>query len=497
MPQDVREWLPPDHLCWKVLDVVDQLDLTAFVHSYRDDRQGRAAYPPQTLIALLLYCYSKGIRSSRKIEQACFDDVGCRIITANRRVDHSTLARFIRRHRAALKLLFVQVLAVCGRQQGLVNLAAVAVDGSPMEANASRDSNQRLGRLESVISECKAEIDSMVDDSLELTRSCEAVRGTDADSDVAPNEWPRLSRLLDRRNRAVVASQRLFERALPSAGEIRLKVEAAERMVARAETRLAAESEAHQKKLEKYAARTSADLAAGRRGANGRPPVPMEHKTVIVRQRARLVGAQAWLEQARSPRPVPSPTARASLSDPDSRMMLSKRGGFVQGYNIQIACARRQLLLAIEVQDNPSDMTALVPMVNKTQVNRLAAGIEHPILLWLADSGYASTSAFEALADLPLLVSVTSEAHQAGFEAKREGARGGQHGMAARLATPLGRQQYRQRSALVEPGFAQLFQRFGRRLNYRGRDSVDTEIKLLGTVHNLSKLFDHKARTSS
>ncbi|WP_406190514.1 transposase [Streptomyces anulatus] len=497
MPHDVREWLPPDHLCWKVLDLVDQLDLTAFVRSYRDDRQGRAAYPPQALIALLLYCYSKGIRSSRKIEQACFDDVGCRIITANRRVDHSTFARFIRRHRAALKLLFVQVLAVCARQQGLVNLAAVAVDGSPMEANAARNSNQRQQRLESAISKCEAEIDSMVDDSLELTRSCEAERGTDADSDMAPNEWPRLSRLLDRRNRAVVARQRLFDRALPSAGEIRLKVEAAERMVARAEKRLAAASEAHQKKLAKYAARTSADLAAGRRGANGRPPVPMEHKTVIVRQRARLAGAQAWLEQARSPRPVPSPTARASLSDPDSRMMLSKRGGFIQGYNIQIACARRQLLLAIEVQDNPSDMTALVPMVNKTQVNRLAAGIEHPVLLWLADSGYASTSAFAALADLPLLVSVTSEAHQAGFEAKREGPRGGQHEMAARLATPLGRQQYRQRSALVEPGFAQLFQRFGRRLNYRGRDGVDTEIKLLGTVHNLSKLFDHKARTSS
>ncbi|MGP3638628.1 transposase, partial [Streptomyces sp. 24-1644] len=455
------------------------------------------AYPPQALLALLLYCYSKGIRSSRKIEQACFDDVGCRIITANRRVDHSTISRFIRRHRAPLKLLFVQVLAVCSRQQGLLNLAAIAVDGSPMEANASRDSNQRLQRLESVISECEAEINTMVDEPPAPIRSCESAGATDAESDVVLNEWPQLSRLFDRLNRAVVARQRLFERALPSAGEIRLKVEAAERMVARAEKRLAEESEAHRTKLENHAARTRANLAAGRRGANGRPPVPMEHKTVLVRQRKRLVRAQAWLEQARSPRPVPSATARASLSDPDSRMMLSKHGGFVQGYNIQIACARRQLLLAIEVQDNPSDMTALVPMVNKTQVNRLAAGIEQPILLWLADSGYASTSAFEALADFPLLVSVTSEAHQAGFEAKREGPRGGQHEMAARLATPLGRQQYRQRSALVEPGFAQLFQRFGRRLNYRGHDSVDTEIKLLGAVHNLSKLFDHKARTCS
>jgi hypothetical protein len=117
------------------------------------------------LIALFLYCYSKGIRSSRRIEQACFDDVGCRIITADRRIDHSTRARFIRRHRAALKQLFVQVLVACGHQQGLVNLAAV-------------DSNQRLQRLESVISKCAAGIDSMVDDSLELTRSWVLCGGT-------------------------------------------------------------------------------------------------------------------------------------------------------------------------------------------------------------------------------------------------------------------------------------------------------------------------------
>ncbi|MER6717045.1 transposase [Streptomyces sp. NPDC000877] len=96
-------WLPPEHLCWKALDVVELLDLSAFENSYRDDGRGGAAYPPASLIALLLYCYSKGVRSSRRIEQACWDDVGCRIITAKRRVDHSTVARFVRRHRVALK----------------------------------------------------------------------------------------------------------------------------------------------------------------------------------------------------------------------------------------------------------------------------------------------------------------------------------------------------------------------------------------------------------
>ncbi|KAB1984186.1 hypothetical protein [Streptomyces triticiradicis] len=73
MPRDVRERLSPEHLCWKVLDVVEMLDLSAFENSYRDDGRGGVAHPPASLIALPLYCYSKGVRSSRRIEQACWD----------------------------------------------------------------------------------------------------------------------------------------------------------------------------------------------------------------------------------------------------------------------------------------------------------------------------------------------------------------------------------------------------------------------------------------
>lgn len=67
MPQNVREWLPSEHLCWKVLEIVGELDLSAFEDSYRADGRGGAAYPPTSLVALLLYCYSKGVRSSRQI----------------------------------------------------------------------------------------------------------------------------------------------------------------------------------------------------------------------------------------------------------------------------------------------------------------------------------------------------------------------------------------------------------------------------------------------
>ncbi|MFI6803333.1 transposase [Streptosporangium canum] len=100
--------------------------------------------------------------------------------------------------------------------------------------------------------------------------------------------------------------------------------------------------------------------------------------------------------------------------------MLRKRGGYCQGYNLQIVCARNQLLLAIDVHDNPADMTALVPMVKQTQRNCTAAAITDHVQAWLADSGYASAANFQALTELPLLVAVTSERTQTGLSPSPE-----------------------------------------------------------------------------
>ncbi|WP_406115988.1 transposase [Kitasatospora purpeofusca] len=131
--------------------------------------QGGGGYPPAVLVTLLFYCCSKGIRSSRGIERAYWDDPGWRIITANRAVDHSTVAPFVQRHRDALTQLFVQVLGLCG-SRGLVDLAAVAVDGSPMDANASRDSNKQPHRLEPVITRYEDEISALMDNACDHAR---------------------------------------------------------------------------------------------------------------------------------------------------------------------------------------------------------------------------------------------------------------------------------------------------------------------------------------
>ena len=136
LPPGLREWLAEDHLAWFVLDAVDAIDLAAFYAEYRDDGWGRAAFDPGMMVALLLYAYSVGERSSRQIERRCREDVAFRVICANRIPDHATIARFRVRHEQALAATFTQVLALCARA-GLVSVGVVALDGSLISGNAS------------------------------------------------------------------------------------------------------------------------------------------------------------------------------------------------------------------------------------------------------------------------------------------------------------------------------------------------------------------------
>src|SRR5215207_708821 len=136
MPPDVREWLPDGHLAWFVVDTVAQLELGAFYGAYRQDGHGRAAFDPAMMVALLLYAYARGQRSSRGIERSCEEDVACRVIAANQVPDHTTVARFRQRHQDALAGLFGEVLGLCA-QAGLVDVGVIAIDGTKVHANAS------------------------------------------------------------------------------------------------------------------------------------------------------------------------------------------------------------------------------------------------------------------------------------------------------------------------------------------------------------------------
>src|SRR3954447_23046582 len=156
MPPDVREWLAPRHLAWFVIDAVAEMDLDAFYAAYRVDGRARPAYDPAMMVALLLYAYARGIRSSRLIERACDEDVAFRVLAAQERPDHATIARFIERHQDAIAGLFGEVLTLCA-QQGLAKVGVIAVDGTKVPANASRDANADYEQIaREILEEAKA-----------------------------------------------------------------------------------------------------------------------------------------------------------------------------------------------------------------------------------------------------------------------------------------------------------------------------------------------------
>jgi transposase len=136
LPPSLRDWLGEDHLAWCVLDAVEQIDLSGIYGAYRADGWGRAAFDPQMMVALLLYAYAVGERSSRMIERRCQEDVAFRVISANQAPDHATIARFRARHEQALADLFTAVLELCAKA-GLVSVGLVALDGTKIAANAA------------------------------------------------------------------------------------------------------------------------------------------------------------------------------------------------------------------------------------------------------------------------------------------------------------------------------------------------------------------------
>jgi transposase len=145
VPPSLREWLGQDELVWCVLDVVAEMDLAVVYGDYRADGHGRAAFDPGMMVALLLYAYAVGERSSRAIERRCDVDIAFRVITANQ-VDHATIARFRARHEQALAGLFGQVLALCARS-GLLSLGVVAIDSTKIAANASGEANRSYEQI--------------------------------------------------------------------------------------------------------------------------------------------------------------------------------------------------------------------------------------------------------------------------------------------------------------------------------------------------------------
>jgi transposase len=306
LPSSVQEFVPAGHPAHLVRDIVaEELDLSPILSAYTEPR-GYPPYHPAMMVALLLYAYSRGVYSSRRIARGCEERLDFQAVTALDRPDFRTVSEFRRRHLAALAGLFVQVLALC-RRAGLVGLGQVAVDGTKLRASASKHKAMSYARMCGAEQELAAEVEGWFVQA----------EGTDAEEDAALGP--------DRRGDETPAWMRDKRRRLE-----RIRAAKAE-----------LEAEARAAEASKPDPGTKGDGSPSRR--RGRKP--------------------------KHPPGVPTPGAQRNFTDPESRIMLG-RDGFIQAYNAQAAVdGKAQVILAHRLTNNASDQDALLPLLDAAAAN--------------------------------------------------------------------------------------------------------------------------------
>jgi transposase len=214
LPVDMMDWLPAGDIVHLIVDAVALMDLSGFEAAYKVGKAGQAPFAPRVLLALLIYAYAHGTRSSRAIERLCGRDAGFRFIVGSAVPDHTVIARFRRRHADRMRAVFLAVLELC-REAGLVRLGLVALDGTKVKANAALDANRTARRLEAEIARMLAEAEAV--DAREDRRFGER-RG---------DELPEgLTGAADRRARLAACKEKLARRAAEAAAHQQAKVEA-------------------------------------------------------------------------------------------------------------------------------------------------------------------------------------------------------------------------------------------------------------------------------
>ena len=313
LPPSVQEFVPEGHAAHLVREIVaEELDLSAILSAYTEPR-GHPPYHPAMMVALLLYAYSRGLYSSRRIARACEERLDFQAVTALNRPDFRTISEFRRRHLAALAELFVQVLALC-RRAGLVGLGHVAVDGTKLRANASKHKAMSYARMGPAETELAAEVEGWLAQAEGADAAEDAALGAGRRGDEMP-AWMR-----DKRRR--------LERIRAAKAELEAEARAAE--AARPDPGTKADGSPRQRR--------------------GRKP--------------------------KHPPGLPKPAAQRNFTDPESRIMKG-RDGFVQAYNAQaVVDAKAQVILAHHLTNNASDHDALGPLLDAVTANTSATPAE-------------------------------------------------------------------------------------------------------------------------
>jgi transposase len=554
VPPDMREWLPADHSVWALIGIVEGLDTSGFHQRRRTGGVGRAGYDPDMLVTLLIWAWSQGVRSSRRVERSCADVVSYRVICAGDAPDHVTIARFRAENHGACEQLFGQVLMLAAGL-GLGRLETVALDGVKIASNASLAANRsssglgraaqaEAARIAAAAAAAHAATDAAEDELFgpdnpgsvpaeltdpgvlaarikeELARlDGEAIvdpdEPADPDDRLPPAESVQLQRVAhDRSGRIAQAQARLDAEIAAERAERDAMVRAHLERVAAGEKmsgRVLAEAQVAlaEQRLAEIIAAYQAKLAT--RSRRGRPPVPVEQYCRVQRARARLEAARAT--HAARAHSQTKPVARtANITDPQSRIQPLRGGGWLQGYNCQAVTTADGLIMATDVGTSPVDNQYYREMVDKT-VAAAALITTHraeqspdgakaqAVGIMLADAGYCTHENLTAPGPDRLIATGKSrDVHQAATDEPTAGPPP-EHldpieAMAHRLRTPEGITQYARRSHIAETPFGHAKHNLGfRRFTSRGLDRARSEWAFHAAVHNIGKILNHLTAT--
>ena len=445
-----QEALPEDDLVFFLLDTVPGLDLSAFHLHYVGELRGQPPFDVTLMVTLLVYAYSVGVCSSRKIAAACERNLAFRAIVSDAPPDFRTISDFRKIHQAAFRPLFLEVLRLAG-EMGMVKLGNLSTDGTKMGANASRHKAMSFGYMNKDIARLEAEIEQLL----------KQAERTDAEQDAA---------LGSRRGDELPAELKRREDRLVKIREAKARLEA--------EARVKADEEQSHRDDEQ------AQREAEGRKRRGKEPAPID--------------------------PTPEDKAQTNFTDPEAKIMKQPNKGFDYSYNAQaVVDGANQIIVAAEVTNQANDKQQGVPMAKAALDNLEAAGIERlkaadgtavPIPN-TADTGYFSEKAIEELEKLGMDPHVATgrqkhnEAPVPTVEGEAAPVASAKEKMRQKLRTAVGKLLYAARKQIVEPVFGQIKSARGiREFLRRGLEAVSAEWQLICLTHNLLKIWRRKNR---
>lgn len=433
LPPSIQDWLPEKHLARFVVDIVEQIDLGPLKASYSG--RGSEPYNPEMLVALLFYGYATGVFSSRKLERSTYDSVAFRYIAANTHPDHDTIATFRRRFLPLLTKIFVEILAIA-RQMKVLKLGKVSIDGTKIQANASKHKALSYGHACKLEKRLEAEV-------AELLQKAESADNADiCDGMDVPAE------LSIRRER------------------IKAIKEAKAEIERRAAERYAEEQKAYEGKI---AERAKKEQETGKK-ASGKTPQP--------------------------PTSGPTEKDQVNLNDSESRIMPTSGGGFEQAYNAQAGVdTETMLIVTTHVSQAPNDKQELVPALTNVKQLPQEFGTVTDIL---ADNGYFSegnVTLCEENKVTPYIAVKRDKHHPPLMERFQEPSpllddANAVDTMKHRLKTQSGKAVYATRKSTIEPVFGIIKSVMGfRQFLLRGLDAVKGEWNLVCIAFNLKRLY--------